>query len=324
MTFSIFFIGNPKNHLKTQNNHFNKMSTDLTTSEPQVQQLPEWADASYPPLRKDNVGRAAVNGQLIPYPKVVRGSSDPLPRGQDGTHSNFSFMILDEPKVTKEGGKIYGFGIIRGHHKTHQLACDDAERLIRTHDSKNQVLVVPNGEWFCLTSDPNYYSEQKNVDVTKSKEEDEELKKSQAKRIAEQQRITREIKEREEAIRNSKDIRENPKSLDYYTMRRVTLNSLIDERENLTNRLESVKTIMTKVMKELNELEKTNPEYIDQWVDRYNVDRLKVSCPAYVPSDKEIELYQKLKTDLLENSSKQETLDEDSGSSSQEASSSDV
>lgn len=269
------------------------------SSSEQIQiEIPEWFNPDYPPLRKDNVGQAAVNGQVVSYPKVVRDNVDPLPRGQDDHVVNFSFMMLDEPKPTRDGGKLYGMGIIRGHHNSHAAAVRDAERLTRTHDSRNQIMCVPQGSWFYLTSDPKAYSEVINVDVNKSQEDDEKLREAQRKRVEEQQRIAREIKEKEEAMRTAKDIRDDPESLDYYTMKRVTYLSLREERENLDRKVESLKTVTKKLMKELDTLDNNHPDYTELWVENYNKARVKVGIPPFVPSEKEEQDYIDTKNEL--------------------------
>jgi hypothetical protein len=60
----------------------------------------------YPPLQKDLMGEAAVNGQIIQYPQIVRKMIDPPIEGQKC--GNLSFMLLDTPRIFR-GKPIYGY-----------------------------------------------------------------------------------------------------------------------------------------------------------------------------------------------------------------------
>src|SRR5437868_1422398 len=94
-----------------------------------------WFMPDYPPLRsRDDVGRAAVEGQVFEYPKIIRRMADPvIPAQQFGI---VSFMFLPQPKIIK-GEPVYGFYKNRGNHMSVPDAKFEAHELVRTIDSKD-------------------------------------------------------------------------------------------------------------------------------------------------------------------------------------------
>jgi len=260
------------------------------------QKRTEWVIPDYPPLDyKDCVGKAAVEGQIYLYPKVARSiRDDPVPGQSFALISN---MIFSEPRKLRNGKMVYGFTKIRGVYADTDQAKRFACKIIREMDSKHQIRIAEVGAWVPITEEDAFVKEQ--LDVRMDEKEihlrDEAAKEKEAK----QRQIMKEIREREDECKTG-DIYDDPTSLTYYSMRRVTNNVLGESIQRQINQLESTKKIRRKVQKELKRIEIDHPEYNDQWVERYNEERRKGGCPDYVPSEEQLEEHNNLKFDNLE------------------------
>jgi len=255
-----------------------------STEDPEIKKskAPEWLVPLYPPLKGDDaVGKAAVEGQMVHYPKVVRTMTDPPLVGQ--RLSCVSFMLFKEPKKLSNGVPVYGYIKMRGNWADESQATFEASKIIKEVDSKYQVRVAPTGAWVPITDEQAFIKDV--IEVRTSKEQillhDEAAK----EKMAEERRIKNEIREREEELKNDGDIYDDPTSLTYYSMRRVTEKTLIESRDRQINQLESTHQILYKVRKELKKLEIDHPDYIDKWIDRYNEERHKAGIPDFVPSE---------------------------------------
>jgi hypothetical protein len=246
------------------------------------QKLPEWAIPTYPPLSSDDlVGRAAVEGQIVSYPKIVRTMIDPpIPNQSIGC---ISYMLFDEPKKAKGSEKpVYGFMKLRGNWNNQQQATFESSKIIREVDSKYQIRLAPVGTWVPITEDQSCIKEKTDVRMN---EEEHHLRDQAVKdKESEQRRIQRELHERTEELKSG-DIYDDPTSLKYYSMRMVTELRLIEELDRQTRQIQNVKDNIEKVRNELAELEMTHPSYIEDWIECYNVERRKVGIPDFCPSE---------------------------------------
>ncbi len=253
---------------------------------PTPQTPPEWYDPEYPPL-KGSVGQAAVKGQLVSYPMVVRGNIDPPVIGQQV--SLVSFMFFKEPQVEPKSGKpLYGFFKIRGNHADMDLAKKNAAGIIREHDSKYRIRHGPVGYWLPITE-----ADGPGTDMLDVRMNDEEvhLRDQMAKeKQHDEARVMRELEDRKEQLK--KDIYDDKSSLDYYTMKRVTDLRLQENLDIEARKFEDIKEKLATVRKELKGLEAANAQYRDLWVDNYNEGRKKSGISAYVPSEKYTALYE--------------------------------
>lgn len=269
---------------------------------------PEWYLPEYPPLKShDLVGRASVEGQLVTYPKIVRTLADPPINNQ--TIGNVSFMLFDEPKKTKNGKNMYGFFKLRGVWNGEQQAKFEASKIIREIDSKYPIKLSPVGVWLPITEDEDASKDK--IDV-KIKENEIHLRDEAAKeKEAENKKIQRELEEREKELKSG-DIYDDPASLKYYSMRMITSLRLREERSRLLKQLSSIDTNITKVNKELLGLERTNPQYKDEWVECYNIERRKSGIPDFCPDEEFIKYHEEsLKNldcggDIIEEGEKEE------------------
>jgi len=242
---------------------------------------PEWLIPNYPALKSnDLVGRAAVEGQLVPYPKIVRTMTDPPVNNQ--SIGNISFILFNEPKKTKSGKPIYGFCKLRGNWNGEQQATFEASKIIREVDSKYPIKLAPVGGWVPITEDEDASKEKLDV---RMKEEEIQLRDEAVKeKEAENRRIQREIQDRAEELKKG-DIYDDPTSLTYYSMRMVTELRLIEERERQLKQLAGVEDNIRKVQEELAKLEVKHPSYKEDWIERYNEERRKSGIPDFCPSE---------------------------------------
>lgn len=249
---------------------------------------PEWLIPGYPSLSsRDLVGQAAVNGQIIDYPKVVRTMNDDPISGQG--FGNISFMLFKEPRKLATGKMIYGFMKNRGNWPTSEHAIKKAGDIVREQDSKYKVKVLPVGAWVPITDEDRFVKEQ--IDVRENEGEVHLRDEAQREKENERRRITREIREREDEAKNGGDIYDDPTSLTYYSMRRVTEVKLQEAIETQKRQIATMEEKIVEVQKELKRLEISHPNYIDEWIDRYNEERRKAGIPDYVPSDDQLESY---------------------------------
>jgi hypothetical protein len=270
------------------------------------QSPPEWLSEEWSVLSNDSIGKAAVNGQLVAYPKVVRTQTDPPIPNQ--TLCNTSFMLFAEPKKLKSGKLLYGFVKNRGNWPDEMSARRSATNIIKEVDSRFQIRMAPVGSWLPITDDDGFVQEL--IDVKMSDDEkhlrDEAAKEKQSK----DRQIMRELREREEEVKSGGDIYDDPTSLKYYSMRRVTEIRLIETRERHVKELKELAGTLKRVMTETKTLERSHPEYLEEWLECYNVERRKSGIPDYIPGEDHIREH-----DVF-------SLDSDASSSSSGASSS--
>ncbi len=249
---------------------------------------PEWLIEDYPPL-SGKIGHEAEKAQTITYPKVVRKMDDPPIANQ--MYGNLSFMFFDDPKTLSTGKKVYGFCKVRGVWPTETAATDDSKRIIREVDSRFQIRIAPVGAWVPLTNENAFCRDLLDVPT---KEEDMNQLRSEAvkQKEGDQRRIMKELKEREEEVREE-DIYDDPTSLKYYSMKRVTEMRLTEACDINRKKYEKTEHNQTKVRIELKRLEQDNPQYADQWIECYNKEREKSGIFEYVPGENEFEEYEK-------------------------------
>lgn len=257
---------------------------------------PPWLVPEYPPLKCDDpVGKSSVEGQIVYYPRVVRSQADDPINNQ--VIGNVSFMLFKEPKKFRNGQPAYGFFKLRGNWASEEQARDQASKIIREKDSRYIILQAPVGHWVPITDQTAFC---KDVHDVKTSKDDMALHDTAKKeKMAEQKALMREIREREEELKQGGDIYDDPESLTYYSMRRVTEMRLTESRDKQRNQLEALEETLRKVRKELKTLEQTHSEYKDQWIERYNEERRKGGIPDFIPSEKLFDEYESLKLEDL-------------------------
>ena len=248
---------------------------------------PEWLVPDYPELTGD-VGQAAVNGQMLYYPKVARSKKDVSVSKQ---HMGLiSFVLLKEPQKLKNGKPLYGFFKLRGNWADLEQAESKGSRIVREQDSKYKIRVVDVGEWLPLTDDDGLAQKNVNVNLDAT---DEERKREIAMREEEANRAAkmRELREREEEVRNGTDYNDDTESLDHYTMKMVVWIRIQENIEQLRNQIASLEGKLEGTRDTLRNLDAKHPEYQGSWIDNYNIERRKSGIPDHVPTQRELDRY---------------------------------
>ncbi len=269
------------------------------------QKNPDWLVPDYPPL-KGEVGQAAVNGQIVHYPKVARTQTDPPIVNQ--IVGNISFMFFKEVRKLRNGKPVYGFFKLGGNWADEIRAKSAASKIIREVDSKHQVKLCPVGGWLPLTDESAFCREM--LDVRMNKNEKHLRDQAVKDTLAKQNQMKREIFEREEELKHGGDIYDDPTTLDFYSMKRVTDMKLTEQIENYIKALENIRGKLKDTRRLLKKLEIKHPEYNDQWVECWNVNRRKAGIPDFIPGEDEFKEYEETVFDDLEDSDS-ENEDED-------------
>lgn len=254
-----------------------------------AEKKPDWLVPGYPALSGE-VGMAAVQDKIVPFPQVVRGNKD-FPVAQQAM-GLVSFMLFKEPKKLPSGLPLYGFFKLRGNYSDEDMCKTKASDIICNQDSKNKIKLAEVGAWLPITEEEGGGIVKETVNVNVDATEQDKLR--EAAIIEERKkadRVMREIRDREEEVKNSKDYNDEPESLDYYTMKRITWLRLEEQLELLKSQISSIESKKSDTRVLLADLEKAHPEYSEEWIDNYNVERRKSGIPDYVPSEKQEELY---------------------------------
>jgi len=271
----------------------NKVSIEEITNR---EKRPEWFQPEAKPL-DEKYHDAAYAGQILTYPRIVRSNKDPIISGQN--IGIVSFMQFDKPMKLKNGRLVYAFFKVRGVYESVDVATAKAKELVRNVDSKFRMLLSPVGEWLPVLDDDSAVKDI--LEVTKDDQEKSLRDEAAKKKQQEDERIMREIREKEHELRTTGDIYDNPESIEYYTMKRTTESRLTDEMELKKIQQESMREKRTMVRDELYELEKKHPEYHNKWVDVVNAKRKESGTPAFVPKPGQFEEYE----EYIKNKSKE-------------------
>jgi len=264
----------------------NTFSEDLSSVSVPKKQHPSWYQPDAPELTREEL--SAATSQLISYPQVVRDARDPCINGQEFV--NLSFMLFAEPRQLPHNKKAYGYVKVRGSKGTQDECLKDAKRIIKQVDSKNAIRIAPVGSWVPITDSDLFCQDME--DVRMNKEEVQLRDEAVKERDNHMRQVQREIREKEEELKAGKDIYDDPESLRYYSMRRVTDLKVEQEIKRMQKQIQGLQDTLVQVRTELKKLDKKYPEYNDQWIGCYNEERRKTSIPDYVPSETSLQDYE--------------------------------
>lgn len=233
-------------------------------------------DPKASPLTDDET-KAAVQELVDTFPKVTRNKNDPAILGQE--YTNLSFMLLKQPV---DG--VYGFVKPRGSWPDVDKATLESEKLIKFVDSVFKIHIAPTGYWSPITNNERYASDQMDV---KTREQDQALRDRASKEAqARNMEMQREMNERKEQLKDDKDDTDfDPESLDYYTKKRVSMKELNSYILQANEKMKTLKKSLRKIEKEVKEINRRHPQYMDQWIDNYNKARARVGLDPVSESD---------------------------------------
>lgn len=228
-----------------------------------------------PPLTNEEtkVAMQALNNTsfIDKFPRLDRTyQDDPVPMQTFGL---FSFVPAKGATPDQHG--VYGYAKLRGNYATQIEADQRAEHLIRNVDSYHQIYHTYVGRPFPCTVSSKYSAETKEIDVRRRTTET--ISQSVKDKREEEERTTREIKEREKKLlAESKAAREDDITKDpsidpyenYITLRVKKAQLSWTFLEHL-RKLEEVRNIIVKTRKQIVELDQEHPEFQNTFFDKY-------------------------------------------------------
>lgn len=208
-----------------------------------------------------------VNQNLL-FPRSVKSTTDPILMGQE--YGLISFTPAHDVQPNKNG--IYGVMKLRGNFSTIDESEKYAEKLIRTHDSYNEIHVVRTGQVFPLTKKAELVEETINVDINKEADKivSESVKEKRNKEKVEmktiQEREKKLLKENQEILKD--EYKQDP--IDEYTMLRVKKAQLMWTLIQTKKRInDEILPALKKTKKSIMEMNEEYPEFDKMYYDRY-------------------------------------------------------
>lgn len=228
-------------------------------------------------LSRDDLARAKtelLSKQLL-FPRSVKSIHDPVIIGQE--YGLLSFTPAPQAKPNANG--VYGVFKLRGNFGTLDEAEAYAEKLIRNHDSYNEVHTVRVGQCIPLCKKPELVEETNTVDLNKEVETivSGDVK---AKRQKEKQEI-KTIQEREQTLlKENKEILDGTfeqDPLDQYVMMKVKKAQLMWTLVQTRKRIqEEIIPAIRKTKESIREMEAEHPDFPEHYFERYKSARESV------------------------------------------------
>ncbi len=214
-----------------------------------------------PPLTNSQTTQAVSELSHKNFPRVERRFIDPpMDLQQIGL---FSFVPAKGATPNERG--IYGFAKIRGVYAGENGANERAEFLIKNVDSYHQIYHVRVGHPFPVTTTSDFSEDIKRVEINKELKDanTEDIRKKREK----EQKDIDEIKEREKAL--LADVEKKEVISDHYTTLRVKKAQLSWTFAETEKKLHQMAGLIAKARKEIEDIDKTNPELQHEYRDKY-------------------------------------------------------
>jgi hypothetical protein len=252
-----------------------------------------------PPLTSEELKNAKKDLSVPPYPVFNKRFSDNFIKKREPQFALFSFVprhnealflfhkeirdLLDEEQkkrlddIMDSEKYIHGVGKIRGAYNTLQDAEDASDKIIQNVDSTNSVFICNIGEPFPLVI-KGFAEEVKKLDV-KNIVEQSMIDSIRQKRAREQKEIE-EIKQREQQL--TQPVKPSPyiSDLDNYITMRVGLANTRFEKDKIKQRDIDLVQREQEFISKLLEMEKKNPSFEKEYMDRYFAGRKSVGLNA--------------------------------------------
>ena len=221
-----------------------------------------------PPLSETEVTAAmqTLNNQhfINKFPRVDRTYADPALPMQN--LALFSFTPAKGATPNEAG--VYGFGKIRGSFTTATEANERAEFLIRNADSYHQIYHTYVGRPFPITQSSKYSAETTEIDIRK--ELTESVSSTVKAKKLQEERTTREIKEREEnLIQESRADPDDVDPYDEYITLKVKKAQLSWTYLEHLKKVDEIKYIIFKTRQQLEVLDQKNSEFKEKYYEKY-------------------------------------------------------
>ena len=209
-----------------------------------------------------------INTNLESFRKVQRKYCDPPIEGQK--YSLFSFIPSSGATPDKDG--IYGMALSRGNYNNLEESDQRVKYLIQNVDSHHKIYTCYTGKPFPITLESKYSKEQTEVNIKKG---EDILHKDNKQKNKEQQDEINDIKNREQKLLEESR-QENIDPHEKYTTLRVKKAQLVYTYYETEKKLEEMKNIIKKTIKEIDVMDSEDSEYIKKYMERYMTARNKV------------------------------------------------
>jgi len=215
-----------------------------------------------------------VKSNLL-FPRSVKSIHDPVIIGQE--YGLLSFTPA--PNVQPNANGVYGVFKLRGNFGTLGEAQDYAEKLIRNHDSYNEVHTVRVGQCIPLTKKSELVEQTDVIDLNKEVESivSNDVK---SKRQKEKSEIKTIQQREQELLSENKEIldgeyKQDP--MDQYIMLRVKkaqlMWTLVETRKRIQN---EIIPAIRRAKAEIKEMDLEHPDFDAQYFERYKYAREQV------------------------------------------------
>lgn len=219
-------------------------------------------------IELQNATKTLINKNMLQFPRQVKAINDPVILNQE--YGLISFTPAHDVQPNKNG--VYGVFKLRGNFATLDESQAYAEKLIRNHDSYNEIHTVRVGQCIPLSKKAELVEEVDVIDLNKevesivSKDVKEKRQKEKQEMKTIQEREKQLLKENTEIL--SGDYAEDP--LDQYIMLKVKkaqlMWTLVETRKRMEN--EIIPSIR-KAKKDLQDMDEKYPEFDKQYYERY-------------------------------------------------------
>lgn len=221
---------------------------------------------THPSLEGNELDAAVSTLNRKAFAQVDRQYADPTIKGQKIVL--FSFMPSKGAKPDQDGW--YGMAKVRGVFGNEDEANEHAEKLIRDHDSYHEIFHAYVGKPFPVTNQSGYEEEIKTIDVKNKtvrliSEDILNKKRDEEKEIKEMQE--REQTLLEESKRAKENLPEDP--YDIYITDQVKRAQLIWTYKETVKKCEQMRDLIKTTNEKIAETEKENPEYREQYKEKY-------------------------------------------------------
>ena len=196
------------------------------------------------------------------FPRVDRTFADPAINLQN--YGLFSFIPAKGATPNEKG--VFGFAKLRGNYASELEANQRAEFLIRNVDSYHKIFHCYVGRPFPLTESSSFSADTQEIDIRK--QTTEAISTSIRDKKAEEQNTIREIKDREQKLLEESKRTEADPYEEYITLKVKKAQLSWTYLEHI-KKMDVVKQIIIKTRAELDEMDKTYPEFHKTYYDKY-------------------------------------------------------
>jgi hypothetical protein len=196
------------------------------------------------------------------FPRIERTYADPVVPMQ------YIGLISFTPAkgATPNENGVYGFAKLRGNFSNEIEANERAEYLIRNVDSHHQIYHTYVGRPFPITISSKYSAKTEEIEIRKEMTKD--ISSNIKDRKVDEHKVIQEIKDKEEKLKE--DVKqEEVDPYDNYITLRVKKAQLSWTYLEHFKKMKEIRDILIKTKEDLDEYEKTNSEFKENYLQKY-------------------------------------------------------